>query len=95
MDKTELQQTLAQVHTELADAQAVDQDTRALLTTLTNDIQRLLEKDEAPPTKPDSDTDDGPLSKQVRGLVLQFESEHPKLTTALNQVADGLASLGI
>jgi hypothetical protein len=93
MDKSKLQQTLTQVHSELADADSVDQDTRQLLTTLTNDIQRLLEKDEAPPAA--EEDSDGPLSKQVRGLMLQFESEHPKLTSALNQVADGLANLGI
>ena len=93
MDKSKLQQTLAQVHAELADAESVDGDTRQLLTTLTDDIERLLEKD--PPQPAAEATDDGPLSKQVRGLVLQFESEHPKLTTALNQVADALAGLGI
>jgi len=93
MNISELQQTLAQVHSELADADSVDQDTRQLLTTLTNDIQRLLEKDDAPPAV-EAETD-GPLSKQVRSLMLQFESEHPKLTSALNQVADGLSNLGI
>ena len=95
MDKSQLQQTLAQVHNELADAQSVDDDTRQLLTTLTNDIQRLLEKDQTEPSSPDSDDADGPLSSQVRSLMLQFETDHPKLTSALNQVADGLANLGI
>ena len=93
MDKSKLQPTLAQVLNELADADAVDNDTRQLLTRLTDDIQRLLEKDKQPTPEPNAD--EGPLSKQLRDLVLQFESDHPKLTTALNQVADALAGLGI
>jgi len=90
MEKSELRQTLERVHAELADAQSVDDETRQLLTRLTDDIRRLSEQDGGA-TAESVD----PLAGQVQDLVLQFESDHPKLTTALNQVAGALADLGI
>ena len=36
-----------------------------------------------------------PLGEQVNDFVLQFETEHPQLTAALNQVSAALANLGI
>ena len=90
MDKAELLDTLEKVHAELADARRVDDDTRQLLTALTDDIRRLSEQSEA-----ESAEHIGPLSARVHDLVLQFETEHPRLTTALNQVAAALANLGI
>ena len=90
MEKSELLATLAKVHAELADARSVDDETRQLLTALTDDVQRLSEQSDA-----ESADQLEPLSARVQDLVLQFETEHPKLTTALNQVADALANLGI
>ena len=90
MEKSELLKTLEAVHAELADAETVDDDTRQMLTTLTDDIRRLSQQDEAASTE-----ELGPLSSQLHDLVLRFETEHPRLTNALNQVADGLAGLGI
>ncbi|NOY41793.1 MAG: DUF4404 family protein [Planctomycetes bacterium] len=90
MPKKDLAETLAKVHSELAGAQSIDDDTRQLLTKLTEDIQRILEQDE-----PQSSDGGEPLSDQVADLMLQFETEHPDLTSALNQVAAALANLGI
>ncbi len=90
MPKKDLAKTLAQVHAELAEAQSIDDDTRKLLTKLTEDIQQILEQDE-PQTSDGSE----PLSEQVNDLMLQFETEHPQLTFALNQIAAALANLGI
>ncbi len=90
MDKSELLKTLEKVHAELADAQSVDDETRQLLTSLTEDIRRLSEQ-----TGAASAENVEPLSDQVQDLVLQFETDHPQLTTALNQVAAALANLGI
>ena len=90
MDKSELLKTLEKVHVELADAQSVDDATRQLLTTLTDDIRRLSEQSDTASAESVE-----PLTAQVQDLVLQFESDHPQLTTALNQVAGALANLGI
>jgi len=90
MDKSELLKTLEKVHAELADAQSVDDETRQLLTSLTEDIRRLSEQ-----TGAASAENVEPLTDQVQDMVLQFETDHPQLTTALNQVAAALANLGI
>lgn len=87
MDKPELQETLAKVHAELAAAESVDDETRNLLTSLTDDIKRLSEEGDPAAAEP--------LGEQVNDLVLQFETEHPRLTAALNQVSAALANLGI
>jgi len=90
MNRDELLKTLEKVHAELADAKSVDEETRRLLTTLTEDLRRLSEQGDAA-----SAENVEPLSDQVQDLVLQFETDHPQLTTALNQVAAALANLGI
>jgi len=97
MDKSELLKTLEKVHAELADAQSVDDETRRLLTTLTEDLQRLSEQsDEASAENVETPSAEVQvLASQVQDLVLQFETDHPRLTTALNQVAGALANLGI
>ena len=78
------------MHGELASAQEVDDETRELLSTLTSDIRRLSEESDERSAEAV-----GPLSAQVQELVLRFETDYPRLTAALNQVADALASLGI
>ena len=90
MEKSELLKTLEAVRSELANSKKVDDETRRSLTSLTDEIRRLTEEDEKT-----SAEHIGPLSSQVQDLVLQFETEHPALTTALNQVAAALANLGI
>ncbi len=90
MNPTELQKTLEALHIELNDAASVDDATRAKLVALAEDIQRLSEQ-EATET-PD---EVAPLSAQVQDMVLKFETDHPQLTTALNQVSAALANLGI
>ena len=80
MNQAELQKTLESLHAELNEARSVDSETRELLVTLADDIQRLSDQD---------------LSARVSDLVLKFETDHPQLTRALNQVSAALANLGI
>ena len=90
MDKQHLLATVETLHEELASSEQLDADMRAQLETLAEDIQRLLEQKEE-----ESAEHVGPLSARVQDLVLRFETEHPRLSAVLNQVADGLANLGI
>ena len=90
MQKHELQETLAKLHGELSDQEKIDDATRQLLKKFADDINRLLDDDAT------TSTDDvEPLSEQVQDLVLKFETDHPQLTAALNQVASALANMGI
>lgn len=90
MNQNELQKTLAALQAELNDAKTVDDSTRAMLQALAADIDRLSSKEAE-----NSDEDVEPLSERVQDMVLKFETEHPQLTTALNQVSAALANLGI
>ena len=90
MQKRQLQEILAKLHGELSDQEKIDDATRQLLKKFADDINRLL--DDAATTSAD---DVEPLSEQVQDLVLKFETDHPQLTAALNQVASALANLGI
>ncbi len=90
MQKHELQETLAKLHGELSDQEKIDDATRQLLKKFADDINRLLDDDDV------SAADDvDPPSEQVQDLVLKFETDHPQLTAALNQVASALANMGI
>jgi len=109
MKKKELLRTLEALHQELAGVSPTDGDidaeTRALLATLTEDMRRLARPDGAQVdgaladgairTGGDSTLDVSKLSEQVHDLMLKFESQHPQLTRALNQVSTALANLGI
>jgi len=90
MDKQRLLSTVETLHAELASSEQLDAAMRVQLETLADDIQRLLEQEDA-----ESAENVGPLSARVRDLVLRFEADYPRLTGVLNQVADGLANLGI
>lgn len=90
MEKSELRDTLAKVQAELTSAKSVDDETRRMLTELTDDIERLSEQSEE-----ESAEQVESLGEQVQDMMLQFETEHPRLTNALNQVAAALANLGI
>ena len=90
MEKKQLQESLNALHGELSDRDAIDDKTRALLKTLSEDIDRLLD-DSTENTREDVET----VSDQVHDLVLKFEADHPELTAALNRVASALANMGI
>lgn len=87
MNKQDLHDKLNQLRTELAAVPRLDEATHAQLQALIADIEHTIRSDEERP--------DEPLSEQVEDLVLKFQAEHPQLTSALNQVATALSSLGI
>lgn len=90
MDKQQILSVLAKLQTELSSIQEVDVDKQQKLQTIATDIQQLLTQ-EGDPSRAEID----PVHASIQDLLLQFESEHPSLTAALNQVAAGLSNLGI
>jgi len=96
MDKEQLLEKLDRMRAEIAstDPTGLDEESRAKLDKLTDDIQRMLDREELEEAADETDSE-APLSDQANDLVLKFEAEHPRLTSALNQVASALANLGI
>ena len=90
MDKQQILSVLEKLQTELSSVQEVDVDKQQKLQTIATDIQQLLTQEEDP-----SSEQVDPVRASIQDLLLQFESEHPSLTAALNQVAAGLSNLGI
>ena len=90
MDHRQLLASLESLHAELASQMEIDAETREKLGQVTGDIQRLLNQ-----TETVSREEVEPVHDSVRDLVLRIESEHPSLTSVLNQLASGLSNLGI
>jgi len=89
MQKERLQATLQQLHDELARAKGVDPATLALLRSLTDDVQRALDKREE-----DESADVEREASGLRDMLLKFEADHPDLSAAVGKVADALAAMG-
>jgi hypothetical protein len=90
MGNERLRLTLRQLHDELAQAEDVDAETLARLRTLTDDIERALEKRER-----QSAADVEAHTSGLKDLLLKFEADHPQLSVAAGRVADALAAMGI
>ncbi len=85
---SELKQTVHNLHEELARAQQLGPEDRALLEAALADIRRALES--APAAKaPDAEGD------RLEGAAVRLEAEHPGLAGAIRSVLDALAKAGI
>jgi hypothetical protein len=84
-----LREQLAALHSHLGKTTSVDAESRAMLATLLNDINRLLQQTGASAVERQS------LAGRLDELTVRFEADHPALGTALRQVVDTLAKAGI
>ena len=90
MEKKQLQANLRELGDTLAQSGQIDDQTRELLQSVTSELQRLLEQDDG--LSPEAV---GPVHRDLKELLLRFETEHPQLTSILGRIADGLANVGI
>ena len=89
-NQQQLQATLQELRATLIDMDQLDDQTRQMLHTVVGDLQRLLQRDEGW-----TQEDVQPVNRDLRELLLRFETDHPQLTNVLGRIADGLANLGI
>jgi hypothetical protein len=85
---SELKQTVRILHEELAKAQQLGPEDRALLEAALADIRRVL--DSAPAAKAP-----GAEGDRLEGAAVRLEAEHPGLAGAIRSVLDALAKAGI
>ncbi|MCE9525406.1 MAG: DUF4404 family protein [Planctomycetales bacterium] len=90
MDQKALTEKLRELRAQLAAKKDADPQTLALLDDVTADLDKLHDEDQ-PSTQEDVDS----VSGRVQNLLTTFEAEHPRLTSVLQQILDGLANLGI
>ena len=81
-----LEQTLNELHDQLAGAQDLDEAQRTRLRLAVQEIQQTLD---------DSKVSSASLATQLKQAVAQFEQSHPALTNSIGRIADLLAQMGI
>ena len=92
MDKKALTEKLRELQAQLEAAENVDDQTLEELREVTDDLSRLTEqRQRARASREDVDS----ITGRLQNLLTQFEADHPRLTSVLQQVIDGLANLGI
>ncbi|MAF84153.1 MAG: DUF4404 family protein [Gammaproteobacteria bacterium] len=89
MEKKHLKNIIENLHRELASADSIDAESRALLQALAQDVEKLA--GDTASVEIEHETTAG----QLKNAALRFESEHPKLAMALGEVIDALGRLGI
>jgi len=85
---SELKQTVHTLHEELARAQQLGPEDRALLETALADIRRALDSTPAGAAT-------GAEGDRLEGAAVRLEAEHPGLAGAIRSVLDALAKAGI
>jgi hypothetical protein len=87
MDQNRLRRLLVELDQELKSTGALDARSKDLLEQVLADVRKL----DSPADADRHQSAEG----RLRELVLQFETEHPRLSGAVAQVADALGRLGI
>jgi uncharacterized phage infection (PIP) family protein YhgE len=86
MAQENLRELLAQLHARLENADSLDDESRKLLTTLSQDIERALGRASEETT---------PARNSLEGAAVQLEADHPALANIVRQLVDALGKAGI
>lgn len=88
MSQERLKELLEQVQNELGKTESLDENTKALLGDVVEDIHVLVGPDE------NKDEPHG-LIDRLRQATDDFEDDHPELTKSIGHLIDALSRLGI
>jgi uncharacterized membrane protein YccC len=88
-----LRALLTRVHERLSRAATVDAESRRLLATLTQDIERALRSPAQAPEVKDKRRHESASS--LEALAARFDAEHPALAQTLRQLVDFLGKGGV
>jgi hypothetical protein len=91
---SELQQTLRDLHRELAGVTQIDPEQRALLEATLAEIQRALAERGATGDVPAPNQDVAPADA-LESAAVRLEADHPGLAGAVRAFVDALAKAGI
>jgi len=93
MNTDELRTRLTSLHQLLGESPALDPESRTLLRTVVQDIEKVLHQPAAATASPASTTDT--YGHRLEALATRFEADHPAITGALRQLTDLLGKAGI
>lgn len=88
MTQDQLQKTLAELRSELANLDARDEATRTHINGLMESLEQHL-------NEPANETIKGALRENFSSTIERFEAEHPRITLILNQIMNTLSGSGI
>lgn len=91
MDDKELRKHLHQLHVEIKNTQAVDDNGSELLRDLEGELRALLERSEENPIMPLHPS----VVQRLEAALNHFEATHPDLSMQISKVLDSLSSAGI
>ena len=89
MDPEKLKSLVLQLHQELADAESIPSEMEGEISQVVNEMAELL------PAKPEPDEENHTALEKLEEYALGFDTEHPKLASALRQIATALGNIGI
>lgn len=88
----QLQSELTTLHQLLEDVGEVSPETKEAMRSVADDIRRLIKEESADDS---SSIDDwSHVGNRWRAALVDFESQHPRLTQAVDQITGLLASIG-
>ncbi|MFO0426217.1 MAG: DUF4404 family protein [Planctomyces sp.] len=91
MTREQLLSSLKQLHELLHEERHPDAETRALLESVTSDIQSVLN----PPSSESDPKQHETVTEQLRVALFEFRTRHPNLSGLIDQMTDALAGIGI
>jgi ABC-type transporter Mla subunit MlaD len=90
MNKTQLSQTLEQLHAELEGTRSLDQETRENLRHIARDIQGLLDESSQPSVHRSKS-----INEMLRAALVELQVSHPNLALTVERVVDAFNEAGI
>lgn len=96
LDREKLQQTLAELHSQLDEAESLDADLAAQLRAVASEIEQTLEKRQAAgPATGSSETPPPSTPELLEEAAVEFEQSHPTIAGTVRRLIDVLAQMGI
>ncbi len=92
MDRKRVLEVLDTLNAEIAGADDVSDETRRALERISAQVREALSEEAAGSESQHASSEQLP---GIQEALLEFETEHPRLAGAINQVAAALANLGI
>lgn len=87
MKKQKIRELLEQIHSEIEQAESVDENEREILRDLDADIHKFLERSDAQA--------DESMLERIQGTIDHLEIKYPTLTLALSEMMNILSNAGI
>jgi DNA-binding transcriptional LysR family regulator len=95
MNREELLEALQSLHKELEAGQELDEETRRMLQTVTNDIHDVLDQKASPPDDDSTNNAENTVSDRLRETLIEFEARYPQIGGLLERLTNGLSNMGI